>query len=183
MVSSLIFESVTNMLNLSKLIERSWSEKHFKPIFYIWEGYKVDFFQPYPGGLFEEGVYSRGGSVRVFRVSKKYINHNEDLDINSTINNHLRIKRITSKIVRRFRQTYELNVVVQRQKRKIHRITIGNFQKLDLIIQLKANRINSFYVISETNYPKNRLVFRHSYLLRGERGKKREKKQVSSHFI
>ena len=72
MVSSLIFKNLTDMLNLSKQIERSWSEKHFKPIFDIWEGYKVDFFQPYPGGLFEQGVYLSRGSVRIFRVHKIY---------------------------------------------------------------------------------------------------------------
>ena len=37
-VSSLIFKSVTNMLNLNKAIERSLSEMHSKPIFDIWEG-------------------------------------------------------------------------------------------------------------------------------------------------
>ena len=49
-------ESVTNILNLINAIEKSGSEKHFKPIFDIWEGYKVVVFQPYPGGLFEGGV-------------------------------------------------------------------------------------------------------------------------------
>ena len=43
MVSSLVFENST-LLNLTNAIERSGSEKYFKPIFDIWEGYKVDFF-------------------------------------------------------------------------------------------------------------------------------------------
>jgi len=38
MVSSLIFGSVTNIINLVNAIESSSSEKHFKPIYDIWEG-------------------------------------------------------------------------------------------------------------------------------------------------
>ena len=32
-LDSLIFENLTNLLNLTDVIERFWSEKHFKPIF------------------------------------------------------------------------------------------------------------------------------------------------------
>ena len=61
MVSSLVFENST-LLNLTNAIERSGSEKYFKPIFDIWEGYKVDFFQSY--------LVFKGGSVRIFRVKE-----------------------------------------------------------------------------------------------------------------
>ena len=37
-ICSLIFKSITNMLNQTNAIERPWAEKHFKPIFDIWEG-------------------------------------------------------------------------------------------------------------------------------------------------
>ena len=34
----------------------------------LFEGGAIKHFQPYPGGLFEQGVYSSRGSVRIFRV-------------------------------------------------------------------------------------------------------------------
>ena len=60
-VSSLIFISVTNMFNLTYAIESSWSEKHLSLYLTYGRGYKVDFFERYPGGLFEEVFFSRVG--------------------------------------------------------------------------------------------------------------------------
>ena len=60
MMSSLIFESVINMLNLTNAIERSWSEKHFKLIPYNPENkpsVKALFFGLiFGGGLFSGGL-------------------------------------------------------------------------------------------------------------------------------
>jgi len=54
MVSSLIFGSVTNIINLVNAIESSSSEKHFKPIYDMGGGIKIILFSC------TTGVYLRG---------------------------------------------------------------------------------------------------------------------------